>query len=381
MSHLKINLLRIILFILVLALTISIGNMKTIAENLNNEVQIEQFYKPQQIFNESIGDRTSGQECTPLDKNYLNNIKPKTFTTDDGKKGWYVKIPEGLPLATPAYGDGMIFIGGGFGSYSFYALNAGSGEIAWGVHTGDDGPTAAVIEDGIVVFNTESCIIYALRAEDGKDLWHHWLGDPLMSQPAIYDGKVYMAYPGGGSHILICLDLYDGETYWKTPIVSDIISAPVVDNDEVYLASFDGMVYCYSADTGKELWRENYNATSAPWIFEGELFTSLRENEQIIDEQGNKVEQRYEGVGILDGKSGRRVNEKLHNRQEANYLKAERSSKWAKEQMAHDSSVGFGSAPSTAKSTPTVVLADTSKSPSTCVSFLRLIFEYVPWPT
>ncbi|MGC9366462.1 MAG: PQQ-binding-like beta-propeller repeat protein [bacterium] len=297
----------------------------------------------------SYPDNSDGAPCTPMDHEYYRDCQPQYFTTDDGMKGWKITLPEQLPLATPAYYNGKLYLGGGFGSYSFYALDADRGTISWAVNTGDDGPTAAVVDQGIVVFNTESCIIYALRASDGKDLWHHWLGDPLMSQPAISGRKVLMAYPGERGHMLICLDLFTGETYWKHHIVSDIISAPVIDKDEVYLASFDGMIYCYSLEDGDELWRENYNATSAPWIFGEQVYTSLRQNEQSIDEHGNEIELRFEGVGILSRMTGNRENDKLFGYQQADYLHADRTSTLALEQAQQDASVGFSTAPSTAQ--------------------------------
>src|SRR5262245_44671563 len=44
------------------------------------------------------------------------NLKAVPFKTSDGKEGWAIRIPRELPLATPAYADGMIFVGGGYGS-------------------------------------------------------------------------------------------------------------------------------------------------------------------------------------------------------------------------------------------------------------------------
>ena len=35
------------------------------------------------------------------------------------------------------------FLGGGFGSYEFYAFDLKTGQQAWQIQTGDDGPTAA----------------------------------------------------------------------------------------------------------------------------------------------------------------------------------------------------------------------------------------------
>jgi outer membrane protein assembly factor BamB len=53
--------------------------------------------------------------------------------------------------------------------------------------------------DDAIIFNTESCTIFAVHAETGKMLWSYWLGDPLMSTPTVAGGKVYTVYPARGS--------------------------------------------------------------------------------------------------------------------------------------------------------------------------------------
>ncbi len=80
-------------------------------------------------------------------------------------------IPGGAPIATPAFWNGMIFEGGGYGSHEFYAFNAQTGALVWQYKTGDDGPTAAVVEDGLCAFNTESCTVYVLDAKTAS-----WFG-------------------------------------------------------------------------------------------------------------------------------------------------------------------------------------------------------------
>src|SRR5262249_22084711 len=107
------------------------------------------------------------------------------FATPDGRiTGWKTTIPGRRPLATPAVADGKVFLGGGFGSHEFYALDADTGALAWQYHTKDDGPTAAVVAGGLVAFNTESCELEVLTVA-GQPVWKKWLGDPLMSMPAI----------------------------------------------------------------------------------------------------------------------------------------------------------------------------------------------------
>jgi outer membrane protein assembly factor BamB len=74
---------------------------------------------------------------------------PKPFTSQDGKiKGWRLTVPGNRPLATPAIVNGKVFLGGGFGSHEFYAFDAITGKQVWQYRTSDDGPTAAVVEDG-----------------------------------------------------------------------------------------------------------------------------------------------------------------------------------------------------------------------------------------
>lgn len=85
------------------------------------------------------------------------DLKLTPFKTKDGKDAWVLRVPGNRPIATPAYADGLIFVGGGCGSHEFYALNADSGQVAWKINTADDGPSAAVVDDGYCAFNTESC--------------------------------------------------------------------------------------------------------------------------------------------------------------------------------------------------------------------------------
>ena len=144
------------------------------------------------------------------------DLRPLSFETSDGRRGWMTSFAGARPIATPAYDKGMLFVGGGYGSYEFVALDAASGSVAWKTTTADDGPTAAVVEDDLVAFNTESCSIIVCKAQTGEVVWQEWLGDPLMSQPAISEGKLFLAYPIGQrkgqavaqrSHAMLCADL------------------------------------------------------------------------------------------------------------------------------------------------------------------------------
>jgi Ca-activated chloride channel family protein len=216
----------------------------------------------------------------PRLRGWRPDLDPRApFSSPDGRiRGWKVTVPGRRPLATPAVVGGRVFLGGGFGSFDFYAFDAVTGNLTWHYQTTDDGPTAAVVADGHVAFNTESCELEVLTIE-GRPVWKKWLGDPLMSMPAADRGRVYMAHPdnrGDREHYLACFGLTTGREFWKRPITGEVITAPVLAEGRVYLATLDGTLYCFRQDDGHPEWREPKNATSSPVVWQRQCFFSQR---------------------------------------------------------------------------------------------------------
>lgn len=239
-----------------------------------------------------------GGHVTPrsLDENVLN--------VND--KGYSIQLPSKAPISTPTVYNGKIYVGGGFHSKEFYCFDAATGKLVWGRDLDDDGPSSAVCSDGVVIFNTESCTIFALNAETGDLLWSHWLGDPLTSAPAIADGKVFSSYPASGradgqadgaiqqnanaappkpaeakpnpqaSHALACFDLKTGKILWQRWIDSDVMSAPVAVDGELFVTSFAGIVYKFKQSDGTILSATRSRATSAPIVVDHQVVVTKR---------------------------------------------------------------------------------------------------------
>jgi Ca-activated chloride channel homolog len=291
-------------------------------------------------------------------------LQAAAFQTSDGKSGWVLRIPGARPIATPAYADGMLFVGGGYGSHEFYAVDSDTGKIIWKIQTGDDGPTAAVVADGLVAFNTESCTLVIVDEKTGRVIWQEWLGDPLMSQPAIDKGVLYMAHPAftgglgnprkraefhpvaaspGGSHRLLAADLHTGRHLWEQEIAGDVLTAPVISDGVVYFTTFDGTSYALNAADGSVAWVKATAGTSAPVVLRGELY----ETRKTVN--GKET---VEGIARVDAKNGAARDKDLLARSEANYLKPGKGggvALSATEITSLDSSVGFSSAPASAK--------------------------------
>lgn len=133
-------------------------------------------------------------------KGHVNPIEgelPKAVSKDGG---FEIQLPSGAPIPTVTFYNGRLYTSGGFHSKQFYCFDANSGAVIWAINLDDDGPSSAVCEEGVCVFNTESCTIFAVDASTGTHKWSWWLGDPLMSTPTICNGRVFTSYPASGRY-------------------------------------------------------------------------------------------------------------------------------------------------------------------------------------
>ena len=207
--------------------------------------------------------------------------------------GYYIQLPSSTNIPTPSVLHGTVYLSGGFGSRQYYAFNAETGRNRWAINLDDDGPSSPAMEDGIIVFNTESCTIFACDMATGKCIWSYFLGDPLMSMPTIANGIVFTAYPANyegtaepgkdnentihPTHVLIAIELKTGKILWQKWIDSDIMSAPVAKGDLLYVATFSGALYKVKQKTGVITEAKAIRATSAPvFSSSNELVLSMR---------------------------------------------------------------------------------------------------------
>ena len=271
-------------------------------------------------------------------------LEPEPVCADSGRLGWRIRLPGARPLATPAVAGGQVFLGGGFGSHEFYAFSARDGQVRWKIGTRDDGPTAATVAGEYVAFNTESCTVFVVDARSGRVLWETWLGDPLMAQTAIRGTMLFAVHPDQNrQHWLAGFDLSSGSLRWRSELVADVISAPIVADGSIFAATLDGTLYRFDAETGAKVWAMPQAATSAPWIHRGRVYISLREEEEAA---GSRFA--TEGYDTVSMTAGVRAARKASSRRRAEYLKYEKA---AQDRLysALEASVGFSTPPSTAK--------------------------------
>ena len=304
-------------------------------------------------------------------------VSPATYDnyltkTEDG---FIVQLPAVNNVPTPVWHDGSIYVSGGFGSKQYYRFNAETGTLQWAVDLDDDGPSSAVITDSVIIFNTESCTLFACNLFTGEQLWSWYLGDPLMSSPTVAGNLVFTSYPNypGGitgyennyddmnnstqnytasvadseftslaakySHILAAFDVHSGKVKWQKRIDGDVLSAPVVKDNELHVVTLTGSYFVFDSETGNIQSAKSCRATSAPVFLAGKAYMSTR-----ADRSGENVSEQLTGWDL----SNMQI-EQQYNKKEAPYLDktVQEHSELKAGATADDAANGFSSVPAT----------------------------------
>jgi len=210
------------------------------------------------------------------------------------EKDFFTVTPNGFQLfksaesstSSPAVAFGNIYTGAGLYSTSYYCLDATTGAFKWGVTLADNGPSASVQTDSVLLINTESCTLYAINAINGKLLWSKWLAPYLFSTPSVVNKRVITVYPAMVSHqmqdfqlankIIVAFDLKTGDIAWQNWLDGEILGSAVGADSSVYLTTHTGRLYKYSVNTGELKAMSSLDAVSQPTVIGDKLVVSVR---------------------------------------------------------------------------------------------------------
>ncbi|NMG83742.1 MAG: PQQ-binding-like beta-propeller repeat protein [Methanosarcinales archaeon] len=187
----------------------------------------------------------------------------------DGNELWGIDTFGNINhYASPAASGGRIFFAGG--DPALYCVNISDHSILWRFNTSDDITTTPAIKDGVVFFATDS----RMHAVDmnGSEAWNHSLSGTI-SSPAIAYGKIYIGSTGG---VLYCFNATNGNDIWNKPVNGKIDSSPAVADGTVYFGTSTGhgTVYALNATDGTLRWSYDTgnNIMSSPSVSDGILF-------------------------------------------------------------------------------------------------------------
>ena len=224
-----------------------------------------------------------------------------------GHDAWEVRTSGGIEPTASVVG-GKVIVGDGFSQTSLVALDSKTGQTVWSTSLGDNGAGPVAVEDNALAYTTESCTLYVSDAQTGKIRWSKWLGDPLVSHPAMTAHVVYLVAPAqttATTHALFAFDAASGNELWRAPVGADAIGSPVVIGDRIYVTTQDGLVRRFGPG-GKEVWTLAAGAMSAPVTDGKQVFVVARD--RVGEATGEGIRR------IQDGPEGAELSKLWHAR-------------------------------------------------------------------
>jgi outer membrane protein assembly factor BamB len=209
--------------------------------------------------------------CNPYES-ILGAGNVKNLTLD-----WQLPSVQGAP----AIAGGAVFMSARDGT--MYALNANTGATLWSYQP-DIGGTwgeAAVGANGVVYAGFDDGPwgmvggIYALDPRTGFPLWRYPLGAAI--SPTVANGTLYF----GEANYVFALDAATGVLKWTTLVGDEVIGQPAVANGRVYIGTYStNSIYALDAVTGSLLWSYATTGliTSTPTVAEGVLYVGSGDN-------------------------------------------------------------------------------------------------------
>lgn len=262
--------------------------------------EVEYGYIGSQVIEDFYANSTDARDENGFLLNFLESkIEPLPFKRSMFEKtenGYQYNFEKKSPTSPPAFAEGRIYMGSGYYGTEFYCFDAETGQFRWGRKLADNGPSAVVYHEGIVLIITESCTLYAIDAISGNLKWSKWLNLFMYSTPTVADGKVFTAYPdnvvemvnktGGiyNNFVLAAFDLHTGEPVWQKRISNDILSSPVVSGNEVFVTTIDGKIYNFNQKDGQLNADKKIQAVTAPTIYNNKVYVSTKDkagNQQL----------------------------------------------------------------------------------------------------
>ena len=221
----------------------------------------------------NVGDAGNNilQPALMPDAVYAANANGKLFKLQrtTGKRLWRANSGFAISAGVGA-GDGLVLIGGAKGELAAFGED---GKLRWQTSLSSEVLNAPQVADGVVVVRTGDGRINGLDAADGKRLWLYERAMPSLivrshAGVTIDRGTVYTGFPAGK---LAAISLATGVVLWETVVsqprgntelerISDIISPPVVDGEQICAVAFQGRIACFGLAQGSLLWSRDLSS-------------------------------------------------------------------------------------------------------------------------
>lgn len=192
------------------------------------------------------------------------------FDAVTGEPVWETKTKRAIG-GGPGSGSGIVVVGTRNGAV--LALSAEDGALLWKSRVSSEVLSSPKVSEGVVVVRTIDGKLFGLNAADGERLWIYDRGVPTLSlrgtsAPVISAGVAVAGFDGGR---LVGVSLDTGQPLWETLValpsgrseldrMVDIDGTIAVDDQTVYVVTFQGRTAAVDLFSGTILWRRDMSS-------------------------------------------------------------------------------------------------------------------------
>ena len=210
------------------------------------------------------------------------------FDAVTGKLLWETKTKKAIG-GGPGSGSGVVVVGTRNGDV--LALSPVDGAIIWKARVSSEVLSSPKASDGVVVVRTIDGKLFGLSATDGERLWIYDRGVPTLSlrgtsAPVISSGVAVAGFDGGR---LVGVSLQTGQPLWETLValpsgrseldrMVDIDGTIAIDDQTVYVVTFQGRTAAVDLLSGAILWRRDMSSHAGIGLDEAAVYVTDEES-------------------------------------------------------------------------------------------------------
>ena len=199
-----------------------------------------------------------------------NDGNIKAINATNGNITWDQDIDESIS-GGPGTGDALVLVGTSEGE--IIALSSESGDTLWRTKVSSEILATPKTANGIVIVRTIDGKIFGLSATAGTRLWIYDRTVPILtlrgtSAPVIYNNLIIAGFDGGR---MAAIELETGKLIWETRIalgsgrselerMVDIDADPLIMDNIIYVATYQGRIAAVALDTGSILWTRDISS-------------------------------------------------------------------------------------------------------------------------
>lgn len=202
----------------------------------------------------------------------------------NGKTNWKAYTNSSVS-GGPAVNDNLVVVGNRNGDV--IALRPLEKKIFWKVNVGSEVLAAPAIQNNIVLVKSIDGLLSALAVTDGHLLWKHHEVEPSLilrgaSAPQTTSGAVVVGYASGK---IAKFSLKDGHELWSHTVtlpegafaiqrMIDIDADPIIFNNHVFAATYQGKIAAFNSTSGDTLWDQDISSYSGIAADESQVYVS-----------------------------------------------------------------------------------------------------------